>query len=85
VLLQKEQESEVSTQKDAEEYIKNIVDRETAISQDVIAMIKQSLLLSSLDLKSIMEDKNSQLAKFDELKEAKAKIEAERDDYKNEL
>lgn len=85
MLLQKEQESEVSTQKDAEEYIKNIVDRETAISQDVIAMIKQSLLLSSLDLKSIMEDKNSQLAKFDELKEAKAKIEAERDDYKNEL
>ena len=32
-----------------------------------------------------MEDKNAQIAKFEELSAAKAKIEKERDDYKNEL
>lgn len=82
-LLQREEDEEKSTQNDASEFVKKLL--ETNKADDVLPDFNKTLLLSASDLLALVQDKKGYLKKQAELEAHIAKIEHEYNTLKQEL
>lgn len=80
-LLKREADEEKTTQKDATDFVKRLLE----LSQESNADFKNSLLLSASDLAAITTDKIVHLKKHSDLEQTIAKLEGEHNALKEEL